>query len=123
MLLAAMILLGVAILAGLGLVARLSLAPPGMARWPAAIHGLVGGAGFVALLLGLRGPPRGVHQGAGSFGLMAAGFLAATLLVALSIVAAQLRRRPPPGLAVAIHATLAVGGFVMLAAYASMPAG
>ncbi len=123
MLLAAMMLLGVAILAGLALVVRLSLARPGMARWPAAMHGLLGAAGFAVLLLGLRGPARGVRQGAGSFGLIAAGFLGVTLLIALTIVAAQVRRRRPPVVAVAIHATLAIGGFVMLAAYVSVASG
>ncbi len=118
-----MVLIGFAALAGLALVARLSLARPGMARWPAAVHGSLGVAGFAALLAGLGGPPRGVRMGAGSFGLIAAGFLALALLVALTIIAAQLRRRPPPALAIAIHATFAIGGLVMLAAYVSMPPG
>jgi hypothetical protein len=123
MLLAATLLLGAAILAGLGLVVRLSLGRVTMARWPAALHGLLGALGFVALLLGLRGPGRGVRMGAGSFGVVAAGFLAATLMIAATIVLAQWRRRAPPGLAIALHATLAVGGFVMLVAYFSMPPG
>jgi hypothetical protein len=123
MLLTAVVLLGAAILAGLGLVARLSLGRTGAARWPGVVHGTVGALGFVALLLGLRGSARGVRMGAGSFGVVAAGFLAATLLIAATIVLAQMRRRSPPGLAIALHATLAVGGFVMLVAYFSMPPG
>ncbi len=123
MLVASMVLIGFAALAGVALVVRLSLARPGMARWPAATHGSLGAAGFVALLAGLDGPPRGVRMGAGSFGLIAAGFLALALLVALTIVAAQLRRRPAPAVVIAIHATFAIGGLVMLAAYISMPPG
>ncbi len=121
MLLAAFILLGVAILAGLGLVARLTAVAALRSQWPQAAHGLVGAAEFVVLLLALRGPARGVREGAGSFGLFAAGFVGVALLIASSIVVAQLRRRPPPMLAIALHATLAVGGYVMLAAYLSMP--
>ncbi len=78
-------------------------------------------AGFIVLLLGLRGPPRGVAEGAGSFGVIAAVMLALALLAALAIIAAQMRRRTPGMLVVAIHATLAIAGFVVLAAYVSMP--
>lgn len=123
MLTAALALVGLAALAGLALVVRLAHAGPGRARWPAALHGLVGVGGFLALLAGLGGPARGVNEGAGAFGAIAAGLLAAALLAAAVIVAAQLRRRPAPAPAIVVHAILAVSGIVMLAVYASMPPG
>ena len=121
MLLVATCLLGLTLMAGLGLAVRLSLVPVGRRLWPAIAHGLLGAAGFVVLLLGLRGPARGVAMGAGSFGTIAAAMLALALLAALAIIAAQVRRRPPATLVVAVHATLAIAGFVVLAAYVSMP--
>lgn len=121
MLLAATCLLGLALLAGLGLAVRLSLVPVGRRLWPAIGHGLLGAAGFAVLLLGLRGPPRGVAEGAGSFGVIAAVMLGLALLAALGIIAAQFRRRAPGVLVVAVHATFAIAGFVVLAAYVSMP--
>jgi hypothetical protein len=88
---------------------------PGMA------HGLLGAVGFVLLLLGLRGPPRGVAMGAGQFGVIAAGLVACGLLLGGLVFLGRLRRRPPAALVIGLHATLAVGGLVMLAAYLSAP--
>lgn len=86
-------------------------------RWPGVVHGLLGIAGFVLLVVGLDGPRRGVDQGAGDFGFIAAGFVAGALLLSLVVFVARMRRRPPSMLAIGVHATLAVGGLVMLAAY------
>lgn len=61
-------------------------------------------------------------MGAESFGAAAAVLLAAALLAGLGV---RLVRRRRPGLvafAVGVHATLAVSGFVLLAAYAAAPA-
>lgn len=85
-------------------------------------HGLAGAAGLVALVVGLmRGAPRGVPQGAASFGLIAAVLLAGTLLFGLAPIQARLRRRGLPVLALGLHATLAVLGLTLLAAYLSLP--
>jgi hypothetical protein len=91
--------------------------PPGGPGWQlGALHGLIGATGLVLLLLALGGPPRGVSLGVGAFGLVAAVLLALALLVGLAVlVAFRLRRRP--GALIALHATLAVSGFVILAAY------
>lgn len=121
MLLVATCLLALALLAGLALAARLSLVPAGRRAWPAIGHGLLGVTGFAVLLLALRGPPRGVAEGAASFGVIAAVMVALALLAALAIIAAQVRRRAPGTLVVAVHASLAIAGFVVLAAYVSMP--
>jgi hypothetical protein len=58
-------------------------------------------------------------MGVGSFGRVAASILAVALLAGLVIVARYFRRRPP-GLLIGIHATLAISGIVILAAYTFM---
>lgn len=105
------------VLAALHLGAGRSVAIP----WPAwMLHGTLGVAGFAALLLGLRGPPRGVAMGVGGFGRVAAVLLALALLAGAPILFGRLRRRPISVLTLGLHATLAIGGVVVLSAYALM---
>lgn len=85
--------------------------------WFGALHGLVGVIGLGALLLALRGPPRGEAMGVGAFGRIAAFLLATALLTGVAVLAARLRYRRVPGLVIGIHATIAVSGVVVLAAY------
>ncbi len=80
-------------------------------------HGVAGLAGVGALLLGLHGPARGVTTGAGSFGRVAAGLLAVAALVGLSLFAVRLWRWPPSSILLGLHATFAIAGVVMLAAW------
>ena len=120
LLLAAVWLLGLASLAGLALaVLSQIIRPTGRVWWPGAAHGALGLAGLAALLLGLRGPALGVEAGAGSFGLVAAGLVAAAALVGLTVFAARLGRWAPSTIVLGLHATFAIAGFVMLAAYLS----
>ena len=88
-------------------------------RWPGVLHGALGIAAFAALLAGLAGPARGVASGAGSFGTIAAIFVGIAVLLGLVLFSARMRRRPPSMLVVGLHASVAVGGLVMLAAYVS----
>lgn len=81
-----------------------------------ALHGLLGVGGLGCLLLALRGPARGVEQGTASFGAIAATLLALAALAGGAILLTHLRKRRP-GALIGIHATLAIGGFVVLAAY------
>jgi hypothetical protein len=119
-LVAAAWLLGLASLAGLALVALSQIVrPAARVWWPGAVHGVLGLTGLAALLLGLRGPALGVEAGAGSFGLVAAGLVAAAALIGLTVFAARLGRRPPSTIVLGLHATFAIAGFVMLAAYLS----
>jgi len=92
--------------------------PPSPPPWPlAALHGLLAVAGFCCLALALRGPPRGVEQGTASFGIIAAVLFAlAALLGAWLLLARVFKKRIGDG-TIGIHATLAVSGFVVLAAY------
>ena len=88
------------------------------APWPlGALHGLIAIAGLGMLALALRGPPRGVAQGVGSFGTISAVLLALAALIGLTQLAARLRQRRVPGPLIGAHATLAVGGFVILLVY------
>ena len=82
-----------------------------------ALHGLVGLIGLAALLLALRGPPRGVAMGVGAFGRIAAALLVLALLAGLMILITRLGARRIPALVISIHATIAVSGIVILAAY------
>jgi hypothetical protein len=84
------------------------------------LHGCLGAGGFAALLLALRGPPRGVAMGVGSFGAIAAVLLGVALLAGLIMLAIRARARQVPGLIIGIHATIAISGIVILVAYTLM---
>ena len=118
MLNAAFIVLGTAVLLGCVLAVlhlRTGAAPP---PWPfGALHGFVAVAGLAMLALALRGPPRGLEQGTGTFGIIAAVLIALAALAGTALLAARLRKRRLSGTLIGIHATLAVGGFVILLAY------
>lgn len=118
MLTSAIILITIAVLAG-SLVAVLHMregAP--MPAWPLGVmHGLIGLGGLALLGLTLRGPARGAGQGTQGFGLAAAAVLAVAALVGLALLAARLRKRRVNRGLIAVHATIAVTGFVVLAAY------
>jgi hypothetical protein len=83
--------------------------------WPiAAAHGAIGTAGLALLLVALgRGAPPST-AGTTGFGPAAALLFALALAFGLAIAIAAVRRRRPAGLLVAIHASLAVAGFVVL---------
>ena len=118
MLNAAFIVLAIAVLMGCVLAVlhlREGAAPP---PWPfGALHGLTAVTGLGILAFALRGPPRGVAQGAGSFGMIAAVLLGMAALIGLTQLAARLRGRRLPGALIGAHATLAVGGFIVLLVY------
>ncbi len=83
---------------------------------PAGIaHGLVGTAGLAVLLMALRGPERGVNTGVATFGPIAAALFAAALLTGIAVL--LLRRK---GLAMAIHATIAITAYVLFLAWAAL---
>ena len=119
MLTAAFIILGFAVLLGTALAILHQRTPTGAAApWPVgALHGLLGLGGLVCLVLALRGPPRGLDRGTGSFGMIAATLIALAALAGGAILITHLRNRRGGGTLIGIHATLAVSGFVMLAAY------
>lgn len=118
MLIVALWLLSATVAAGLVLACfwLMERPPRGAVRLGSTAHGLAGAAGtalVLCLVLGGTSDPQG-------FGRMAAWLLGATLLGGGAVVLAQLRRRRPSGLGVAIHAILGIAGFVILLAYGSI---
>ncbi|MGH6677279.1 MAG: hypothetical protein ACRECE_13770 [Xanthobacteraceae bacterium] len=92
---------------------------PGRASppWPfGALHGLIAAGGFGLLLGSLGGPPRGLINGTAEFGVFAAALFALALIAGLGLLA-LLRAGRRPGFLIAVHAALAITGFVLLAAY------
>ena len=89
----------------------------GWARLVSVGHGLLGVTGstlFFASMAAGASDKNGMGQ-------VAASLLAGTLVGAAVVVLAQIRRRRPSGMVVALHATLGVAGYVILAAYATTP--
>lgn len=123
MLTAAFLILGCAVLLGTALAVRYLQPATGakarrMTWWPlAALHGLCGIGGLICLLIALRGPARGVDYGAGSFGAVSAALLALAALAGGAVLVTHLRTRRRAATLIGVHATLAVSGFVILAAY------
>jgi hypothetical protein len=84
------------------------------------VHGLLGVAGLGALLLALRGPPRGQLTGVGPFGAIAAVLAGIAILAGLGVAVAVRRGRGTGGFVIAVHATLAITAYVVFAAYFSL---
>jgi hypothetical protein len=123
MLVDAAILLAMAGLLGLVLVAlhARGAAPSTPSRaprwWVGALHGALGGAGFILLLLALAAPRRAAGDGTALFGMDAAALLGAALAIGVGLVIGRLRRQPISMLVLGLHATFAIMGLVVLAAF------
>jgi hypothetical protein len=85
-----------------------------------ALHGLLGLAALVALAVALQGPPRGLQTGVAPFGMVAAVLATAALVVGLVVLLLLRTRRQIAGLAIAVHATLAISAYVVLLAYVAL---
>src|SRR5579872_2782657 len=105
-------LLCAAVLMGSGLAIPYMRGAPGRPPWPiSAAHGATGAFGLAMLLLVLwRGLPPS-ELGTGGFAPAAALLLALALAIGLVFA---LHRRRPAGVVVAVHASLAIAGFVVL---------
>jgi hypothetical protein len=117
-LIAAFAILGIAVLLGAALFVRhLRNAPGGATPWRlAAWHGLIGIGGFTCLLFALRHPPLRPDQGTAGFGEISVILLALAALFGGGIFVVRLANRRA-GVLIGIHATIAIGGFVILVAY------
>ena len=109
----ALIGLSLAVLHGLG------RRPP---LWSGLVHAATGLCGLGVLLAALGGPPRGVALGGASFGPVAAAMLGAAALAGGLMLALRLRGTAPSVMLIGLHATVALFGVVVLAAYLSLPA-
>ena len=92
------------------------------APWPVAgLHaafGLVGlGCLILSLVLSVDGPVRGAELGVASFGAVAAVLLAMAAVAGAGVLVTYRLGRRTGGALIAMHAVLAVSGFVVLAAY------
>jgi hypothetical protein len=118
MLTAAFMTLAAAVLLGTGLAvahlrSEIAAFVPG---WLDALHAVIGLGGLGLLALALREPTRGLDQGTGSFGMISAALIALAALIGGAIFLRRLKQQCASAL-LTIHATLAVTGFVMFAAY------
>jgi hypothetical protein len=85
-----------------------------------ALHGVLGAGGLGALLLLLQGPRRGDAMGVGGFGTAAAVLFAAAAVAGVA-VPLLIRRFPRgAGLTIAVHASLAITGYVLFLAWSAM---
>ena len=82
-----------------------------------ALHGLIGIGGLGCLVAALRGPPRGLDQGTASFGSIAATLLALAAFAGLGVMLISHAKKRRVGTLIGLHATLAISGFAVLAAY------
>lgn len=89
---------------------------PRLRRRLGAVHGLAATAALALLLLSLRRPPSAVsvRMGAGHFGLFAALLFGAALLTGLLVLTLLRRRSAVAGPVIALHAVLALAGFLLL---------
>lgn len=119
MLIAAVIVLGIVVLLGSGLATMYLSDVTATAPWHlAAVHGLIGLAGLGLLVLALQEPaPAAVNLGTASFGVTSAWLFALAAVFGATIFTRRWRKRRAGGL-IAVHASLAVTAFVLLAAYA-----
>jgi len=118
LIIAAFVILAVAVLLG-SVLAVLHLQTEGSTPpWSlAALHGLLAISGLICLALALRGPPRGLDQGVASFGIIATLLITLAALIGVALLAKRIFKTRIAGIMIGIHATLAVSGFVILAAY------
>jgi hypothetical protein len=116
-----LILLGIAMLFGFVLAAlnlRTSAkAPPLLAR---VTHGVLGAAGLAVLLLTTGEAAKGVDSGSATFRLDAEVLLIAALLLGLGILVSYRIAPKSAGAVIALHATIAMFGLAILAAYVSI---
>lgn len=106
------VLLGAAL--AIQIMRRPSHAPSRALAW---LHGIAALLSYGALVGALMGAPRGAATGTQSFGVTAAGLLLLAALIGIASLALHLVRRRMPGIAIGIHASVAIFGYVILAVY------
>jgi len=98
---------------------RPTRAPSRLLAW---LHGIAALLSYGVLLVALMGPPpgqqpRGAATGTQSFGLIAALLLLLAAVIGIVSLVLHLFRRRMPGIAIGVHASVAVFGYVILAVY------
>lgn len=117
----AVIAFGIVVLLGVALAVQIMRGP---ARPPsrglAWLHGIAALISYGVLIVALAGPSmqaRGAATGTQSFGLVAALLLLLAALLGIVSLALHLLRRRMPGIAIGVHASVAIAGYVILAVY------
>jgi hypothetical protein len=106
------VLLGAAL--AIQILRRPTHTPSRLLAW---LHGLAALLSYGVLLVALMGPTRGAATGTQSFGLAAALLLLLAAVVGIVSLGLHLFRRRMPGIAIGIHASVAIFGYVILAVY------
>ena len=121
MLTLAVLALSAAVVAGAMLALR-HLQPDTQRRplpgWMAIAHGAVGALGLGAMLIVLRGPPRGLGTGTASFGWTAAVLLTGALCAGLALPLLRRSRLLSPAVIV-VHGAVAVTGYAIFLAWSA----
>ena len=81
------------------------------------LHGSAAVLSYGVLVVALMGPPRGAAAGTQSFGITAAILLLVAAAIGLLSLVLHYRRKRMPGIAIGIHASVAIFGYVILAVY------
>ena len=84
------------------------------------VHGLVGAAGLLLLVVALQGPRHGDATGVGSFGTMAAVLFGIALVLGVAITLSHRRAPRLAPVVIATHASVAIAGYVLFLAWASL---
>ena len=118
MLIAAVLAFTIVVLLGAGLAIQILRqpvhTPPRALLW---LHGTAALLSYGVLLVALTGPSRGAATGTQSFGLTAAILLLVAAVIGLLSLVLHFRRKRMPGIAIGIHASVAIFGYVVLAVY------
>ena len=106
------VLLGAAL--AIQVLRRPASAPSRVLVW---LHGIAALLSYGVLVVALMGPARGAASGTQSFGLTAAILLLVAAAIGLLSLVLHYRRRRMPGVAIGVHASVAIVGYVILAVY------
>ena len=107
------VLLGTAL--AIQILRRPTHAPSRLLVW---LHGIAALLSYGVLIAALTaGPSRGAATGTHSFGVTAAALLLLAALIGVASLTLHLVRRRMPGIAIGIHASVAIFGYVILAVY------
>jgi hypothetical protein len=112
----ALILLGVTVALGLYLGLQFLRKQP-MRPGMIGLHFLLGAGGLEVMVMLLRGAPSGRLAVPGSLGNSAAAFLAMALIAGVTAPMIGRRSRRTAAIALATHASLALGGFLLFLAW------
>ena len=118
MLTVAFAVLAIAVLLGSVLFVMHLRDPRSAARWRlAGLHGLIGIGGLACLLFALHNPPPRPDPGTAGFGGISLVLIALAALFGGGIFATRLANSRRTGALIGVHVTIAISGFVILAAY------